>query len=946
MKTLSANVSTGVAGNSRPAYLMTIEPSSTDSWNAIHWSTEDITDLLVESAEDGISTGTTQFDSAGSTFITKGVQPGDSLEIVGDATYIVASVTSETQLDATANINAGNPLDFSIHRDYEGGRIERGGLGTITKDVDILDGGNVATVSDFSFTVLNQDDFLNSTDFPSFLEGRTVDVRLLFTDGSGKTWPNALILHQFTIESIEYSLDVVRFECIDASVIRHTLQLPQNVLTDSDAAAGQGGILPDVSKNKGKPLIYGDHVYNFMEDTAAGETSTNTTYDRLSNLTPCRFLGLDQDGDERWLVADHQVDTFNTGQGLWAFDPALGRMVKVLSFTVEQNNANGCIVSLDVNATFIDYWLPDGSIDNEATEAGTNGDATITDPTDACNLDNSDFGQIFVNDGDANGTPAASFDIDFPEYQNSGTIGTVNVWALCYKVTTGGTPDITINAEVVDRITSKQWELMGTDALSEAGVESAIPCSIVGDTGSNFDHDLFIYMVYKEVRYTANNRLNIFAGVIGREFGAWVDADSRNQGYNSGDAIAKAFSIESLLRDEMSLTSSEIDYVAYDAIGNTTNGDRKAFDLDFSIIDQKNSIEYISEICRSIGSMSFTDFENKESIKAIDAIPAIKQFTTADYELVGGGDSKTSSFRVRRTSLRNVYNDIEVYYSKNWGSNEYQKIMFCNKDAKSSAVSSGYDTKCAASYANYGFVRKLILKTDYIITDATAADLVEWLVDWFYLQKRLANFTSWISNVAVELGDMTTPTHSRLYPAGNAIVTMIAHDLDTDEISFELIDHTMDNLLSNGDFESLDAGAPVYDDWTETDAGGTVSNETTIVYRGSNTCKLTFGPTDNDWVKITQTVVTVAETLYTLSFTTRGDGGDGQIRYTVYDVSNAANIRAEAASGVTGATGTNWIKVIYPFTTPVGCISVRIELVINTFTIHDTICYVDEVKLY
>ncbi len=71
-----------------------------------------------------------------------------------------------------------------------------------------------------------------------------------------------------------------------------------------------------------------------------------------------------------------------------------------------------------------------------------------------------------------------------------------------------------------------------------------------------------------------------------------------------------------------------------------------------------------------------------------------------------------------------------------------------------------------------------------------------------------------------------------------------------------------------------------------------------------------------------------------------------ETRDTVHDASNVVDIRAEAVSGVSGATGTDWIKVIYPFTTPVGCISVRIDFVINTGTSHDTVCYIDEVKLF
>ena len=52
-----------------------------------------------------------------------------------------------------------------------------------------------------------------------------------------------------------------------------------DLLSDSDAAAGEGGILPDDSQGMAKPLVYGDHRYLYMNDT-----ENDMVYDRASNL--------------------------------------------------------------------------------------------------------------------------------------------------------------------------------------------------------------------------------------------------------------------------------------------------------------------------------------------------------------------------------------------------------------------------------------------------------------------------------------------------------------------------------------------------------------------------------------------------------------------------------------------------------------------------------------
>ena len=82
----------------------------------------------------------------------------------------------------------------------------------------------------------------------------------------------------------------------------------------------------------------------------------------------------------------------------------------------------------------------------------------------------------------------------------------------------------------------------------------------------------------KTLRTPANVDYLYFSGK-GRKYGAWADADSRNNGYNENDLIENPiYMIEDCIRNELkdhagdALTSSHIDYASFDASGNTTDG--------------------------------------------------------------------------------------------------------------------------------------------------------------------------------------------------------------------------------------------------------------------------------------------------------------------------------------------------------------------------------------
>lgn len=468
-------------------------------------------------------------------------------------------------------------------------------------------------------------------------------------------------------------------------------------LTSADAAAGQGGILPEEAQGKVKPIVIGDHVYPFMDDNRDGQDGTGSNYDRSNNLTPCVFLGLDQDGDEWWLVSKDIAYSLAAGNhNIWAYDPSLDRMVEVETYVVEQNTSSGAIISINVEPVFIDYWLPDGT--NNIVETSGDGTAEANNPDNSCNLNNENACQLVVIDA-TNLAAIASVEIVFPEYQNSGTIetGGVKPWVKAYKATTGGTPDIDINGTNVTRTTPGLFDDYGTEADTVAGVESSVLCSVTGDQGiAGNQHELYVYMCYKTIKYKAGNRLQLFAGIEGREYsGTW------NTRKTSGNLVEVAADvIESIVRDDLSITNANIDTASFDLVYTERTASHK---FSGAIVDRINSKELLEDLARQNNSFVFWNADNKVKLDTFYAANTTNR--TLDINEVKGLPVTYKS------KLSNIVNDITLLYREN-----------LNQSRLLSTLNRVDDRATVGSQAVYNAVMTKDIEANFI-GDSTAAGL-------------------------------------------------------------------------------------------------------------------------------------------------------------------------------------------------------------------------------
>jgi len=160
----------------------------------------------------------------------------------------------------------------------------------------------------------------------------------------------------------------------------------------------------------------------------------------------------------------------------------------------------------------------------------------------------------------------------------------------------------------------------------------------------------------------------------GRKYPAFIDADSRNQGYNETDLIENpVYIIEDVLRTELSLTSSEIDYASFDTSGNTTDGylgdiyDDAVGDVKFAFSQYKfiNSKDFISRICKQILSWVFISGDGKFKIKTLRRVG---DYDSAD-KTIDFNDINLKS--ISKTSLGGVRNDITVNYNFDYGEDQF-----------------------------------------------------------------------------------------------------------------------------------------------------------------------------------------------------------------------------------------------------------------------------------
>jgi len=200
----------------------------------------------------------------------------------------------------------------------------------------------------------------------------------------------------------------------------------------------------------------------------------------------------------------------------------------------------------------------------------------------------------------------------------------------------------------------------------------------------------------------------------GREYGSWVDADSRNNGYNNGDLIENPiYMIEDAMRNELGLTSSNIDYDSFDTSGNTTNGyigdilNDSVGDVKFAFSQFKfiKGKDFLARLGKQCFSWIFTSSSGKYKIRTLRR-PT--DYSASD-KVIDFADMTFKS--ISKTSLNSIRNDITVHYNQNYGTDQFEENINVNDSTSSGSTVDGNN-------------QELKLEIDLDVIDETTATAI------------------------------------------------------------------------------------------------------------------------------------------------------------------------------------------------------------------------------
>lgn len=695
----------------------------------------------------------------------------------------------------------------STMKTFRGGVLAESQLGKISQSVDIEEGGNVAKVSGLTFKIVNpeysgSDRF--DENFTDNLENRVGEFYLAFWTGSNLAWSDILLLHRFVVDDVHYEYGEYTIKIKDAGFKRHK-NIPDLIITD-DAYSR----CPESNLGKIAPLLFGS-LYG------------GTLY--LNTFQAVPVFNINKDKPE-YMISQNKCDTI-IDTHMYLFAEEVNRWVQIFGISnFSETFGPPSKIAFPLGETI------KGSLYSQLERQGSQ-----TDPTSL------DFANAVDNDGNSYLTLTSGQKLFLFAPIPSQLSGIVNEDSNLKLMVDYGYPTVDgaqvkyYNPEYddgvggfstgVDLETVNGTYVFGNDKSAHGKhpeqddqnapwtLEEIATCEfgLVVNAGSSVRiYNIYVLlqnlilkgMVYKKTGKAIRRRFDpkikidrlenieaYCASVNGAEFGAWIDQDSRNNGYNSGDlAQYGAFIIESILRDELDLTSSEIDYEAFDDVGNTTDGDRKSWKFAKIVNEAEDSINIIGQFCKQSGLIYFQNHENKEKVATLKKQTASK---TIDRTTI-----RENSIDIKFSALNKIYNEFYVNYNKHPGNNNFAKTLFITADDHnlSSNTRSGtpntYTGLCSDSQDKYLKTNRLTLDCDWIRDDATAELLIKWLAEWHCYRKHIVEFeTAGLDHIDLELGDQVKINHT-LLPTDvsnddSFFLYDISHDLNNDRMKFKFI---------------------------------------------------------------------------------------------------------------------------------------------------------------
>ena len=270
--------------------------------------------------------------------------------------------------------------------------------------------------------------------------------------------------------------------------------------------------------------------------------------------------------------------------------------------------------------------------------------------------------------------------------------------------------------------------------------------------------EFYTYVIQPSIVVPAKIDYVYYSGK-GRIYDAWVDADSRNNGYNQNDLIENPiYIIESVLREELSLSSSNIDYSTFDASGNTTNGNLGSIYVDavadikfaFSQFKFIDSQDFVDKLAKLSFSYVFMSGDGKFKIKTLKASG---DYSSAD-QTINFDDINLN--KVSKTALSLVKNKIVFKYNYDYAAKQTL-----------SETSSSDSTSQGSTVNGFNQAATIEILASQVIDDTTATKLTAAYKDLMKSRKNIFKFTTNSPKYNhLEIGDIvnfTNFTNPKIY---------------------------------------------------------------------------------------------------------------------------------------------------------------------------------------
>lgn len=462
------------------------------------------------------------------------------------------------------------------------------------------------------------------------------------------------------------------------------------------------------------------------------------------------------------VVADHVCDSVSA---VWVFDPNVGKLAKIDSggWTANLNDSGRTTIAIEADTlcsvyiypteyaegeddfyTAYPYINPGNSVDQkDGTDMDIKSPALIDAETE-CGANMRYYFNESLGDG---GDWSAVYAEIWYDTIDTGDINTLTwFWE-------GTSQQGTWNMKTVDG--GDAWNSMNiTSGLSTDGItwaDLAVSDVVGGNRRLSILATLIVaggettVVTVDQVRYRIdyyppiNVNSRIFVECTGRKFGSWIDEGGRSNSYNENDLIENpAHIIESILRDELGLTASDVDVASFDSVG----GDLSSWDIAVNVTSIVRSDTLFGKIGFQSKIYTFFDSQGTAKIGILDATG------TSNDDSFGKNDIKRGKIFLIQGNMKQLINSIDVLWMAEIPEGEfgYQK--------NSSATNSG-------SITEYGITKHKTLSAFYIYDDTVAGNFSDHFVGssgyWKDLQEIIDVTMAHWEFIYLEIGDIIDP---------------------------------------------------------------------------------------------------------------------------------------------------------------------------------------------